>query len=1116
MRYVILSLIFISASSSLAAQLESGNIGNSQTICYGYAPAGLYFIESPSGGMTPYTYRWQRSNDGTTWNDITGTSGSRTTFSPPVLARTTYFRCRITDALSNQATSNTVTITVAAGLDPGAIQGEQTVYSGVIPSAFQETRPASGGSGSYSYQWQSSLNGQTWTNINEATASVYTPGASLSDRWFRRVTSDGLCGISPSNAVKISINQITLFTTETPHIINNEDVHYDMGTEFQVLIDGFITKVRLYTDEMEAGYHVIRLWIDIGSGFSLLSGPFNWTFQGGMEGWREFELPAPVRVEGNENYRYMISISNVAGNFYYSQSNNYFTPVLTNNYIRYTIGRHITPADQVPFYDYYESMYFRDIVFVPFNPGSAGLSQTVCYNSIPTTLSETAAPEGGTGEYLFQWQSSRDSIIWTDITGATNPDFSPPGLLENTYFRRVVSSGNMTVACSPVLISVLPQVGNAQLTGNITIYENTATNFNVNISGGNPPYTVTYSVNGTLQSPITDYVSGEGISTGILNSGTYTYTLISVSDSHGCQAGDLGSSITITASGTYAPSAVTGKALVLINTNSPNYQDYANYIKPYLLNFGIPFDEYDSPVHSGHPPFNNYAIVIFGHANVYPSYNYPVTDIVNALNGGTGIYSFDPVLFQNTIGTISTDIADVSLSADQININNTNHFITEYHQTDSYDLPLTNGTTPYSNNYEIITLRESMPVTQTTVLTNGSALAILVDGGNSVSILETSDNGTGKVVKWNTYNWMYENYLGPVFGMDDILWRSIVWAARKPFVIKGMPPMITMRVDDVDGDGSEVIDNFRWIEISNEFDLIPWCGTFNDNIPASYVSKLKSLLDNNRATASPHAFDYETFIYFDHYGGNNFSAANNVIRARDYFISNQLPLSKYVVSHYYELDLDALEEMHNMGIEFIATHMPFSSPYHDWWLEAGPYRINRDVFERSSSTLPVFYADYVVGGDFEFFNCVTEIRDDDGYEWVPRNDDINNSVAQAVRQLTRAMTSMVLPTLFTHQQNLGINESNWREILRQIHAAMERFEPQYKSMDYAAQYIRARNNLTITNVTDETNIVNITFTGQNDMNTKCYLFTESASGITHKLVTLPSIASGSLTVSTSK
>ena len=169
----------------MAAQLASGSIGNSQTICYGYAPAGLYFIESPSGGMAPYTYRWQRSNDGTTWNDITGTSGSRITFSPPVLARTTFFRCRISDALSNQATSNTVTITVATGLDPGAIQGNQTVYSGTSPSTLQEFRPASGGSGSYTYQWQSSSDGQTWAEIDGADENMYTPSALISDRWFR-------------------------------------------------------------------------------------------------------------------------------------------------------------------------------------------------------------------------------------------------------------------------------------------------------------------------------------------------------------------------------------------------------------------------------------------------------------------------------------------------------------------------------------------------------------------------------------------------------------------------------------------------------------------------------------------------------------------------------------------------------------------------------------------------------------------------------------------------------------------------------------------------------------------------------------------------------------------
>lgn len=1116
MRTLTIISILLSISFTSYSQPNAGSIGNDQNICYGYAPARLSFVETPSGGVTPYSYRWQRSNDGSTWNDITGTSASQPAYSPPVLARTTYFRCRVTDASSNQAITNTVTITVTTSLDPGAIQGDQTVYSGVTPSALQESRPASGGSGSYSYQWQSSLNGLSWSDIPDARSLLYAPTALISDRWFRRIASDGLCGITASNAVKITVSQITLFTTETPHIINSEPVHYNMGTEFQVRTDGFIHKVRLFTDELEAGDHIIRLWLDNGSGFSLLAGPYNWIFQEGIEGWREFELPSPVWVEGNESFRYMISITNVAGNYYYSQSENYFIPAVTNNYIKYTIGRHITPADLIPYFDYYESMYFRDLVFIPFSPGSAGTSQTICYGTAPASLIEAEPPAGGTGEYAFQWQSSPDNSNWSNIPGATDPDYSPQVLTGNTYLRRVVSSDNMTVACTPVLISVYPLVENARLRDSITIFDNTSTNFNILISGGSPPYTINYARNGITQPSVRDYTNGDDISTGILTTGSYTYSLISVTDSHGCQVMDLGSSITVTVSGAYNPPSVTGKVLVLINGSSPNYQDYASYIKPYLLNFGIPFDEYDNPNSSGHPDFNNYALIIFGHSNVYSSYSYPVTDLLNTLDAGTGLCSFDPVLFQNTTGTLSSDIADLSLSDNQISIINTSHFITEYHQSDQFNLPLPNGTTPFSNNYETITLRSQMPVSQNTALTGGTDLATLTNGVTTAAILETSEYGSGRIVNWNNYSWMYEDYLGPLYGMDDLLWRSIVWAARKPFVLQGLPPMITMRVDDVDGYGSDVIDNFKWIDISNEFGLIPWCGTFNDNIPAPYVSTLKSLIDNNKATASPHAFDYETFIYYNHYGEAGFSAAENVIRSHDYYVTNQLTMSKYVASHYYELDLDALEEMHNMGIEFIATHMQFSSPYHDWWLEAGPYRLNRNTFERSSSLVPVYYADYVSGGGNQFFNCVTEIRDDDGYEWVPRNDDITNSVAQGVRQLTRALTSMALPTLFTHQQNLGITETNWRTILSSIHSAISRFNPQYKSMDYAVQYIRAQKNLSIINVTDDANLVHITYTGQPDMKTKCYLFTESGTQITHKLVTLPSISSGTLTVSTSK
>ena len=67
--------------------------------------------------------------------------------------------------------------------------------------------------------------------------------------------------------------------------------------------------------------------------------------------------------------------------------------------------------------------------------------------------------------------------------------------------------------------------------------------------------------------------------------------------------------------------------------------------------------------------------------------------------------------------------------------------------------------------------------------------------------------GSGHAVQWGSYDWMSHDVLGPLFGLDDLVWRSIVWAARKPFVMQGLPPFVTMRMDDV-------IDPSWWIDIA--------------------------------------------------------------------------------------------------------------------------------------------------------------------------------------------------------------------------------------------------------------------------------------------------------------
>lgn len=971
---------------------------------------------------------------------------------------------------------------------------------------------------------------------------------------------------------RIRINYIT--DTQVSINLNNES---ELSTRFTVSENGFASKVRILNENDWTGDLTVKVIQNSGIKNTLVAGPYNWRLKKTMQGWIEFDFPSAIPVF--KDFTYILSISkraqqNSSENSSisinsYPDTKNPKVPAVTKPFsnlvksgrfnfivliVAYpkltagSIGRsqsigfntqpdpltqHSPPSGGTGIYVYQwqsskDSVIWTNISnanqvsysspaltsntwyrlnvssgnFIPVasNPVlikvypklvacTIGNRQTICYNIKPASLIQVSTPSGGTGSYIYQWQSSKDSIKWNDINGASLDTYSPPALTENTWYRLDIRSG-YSVKSNTVKITLLKQINEAQLYDTKTIFDNTSTTFNVIVSGGTPPYTITYSVNGVVQPTITNYISGTNLPTGNLAAGTYTYSLVSVKDINGCDAQSLGKNITVTV----LPNQVslTNKALILVNSSSSSYTDYVDYIKPYLDNFGIPYDVCNVNTTS-FPSFDGYAIIVFGHKNVYTS-EYPIAKLEKAVSGGVGLYSFDPHLFDYASG-FNTPVPQKSVTSNQINISNTTHFITQYHAPDIYN--------PTNNQ---VPLLKSWTLAQNSNLTGGTDLAVISSGGESVSLLQVTNYGKGKIVKWCGYDWVFESTLGPVFGMDDLLWRGIVWAARKPFAMQGMPPFITMRVDDVTGGGPGATDSFEWIKICNEYGLIPWCGTYNNFIYKIYIPTLKSLIDNNLATASPHAFFWNDFIYFNHDNITNppFDPAARTRSARDYYIQNGLKISKYFVPHYYEVSSAALPEISAMGGEFIGIHMLPDNPYYPTaWLNCAPYRINRSG--QASNTLPVYYGGYVKLSGIEFFNCLTEIRDDGGYEWYPDNT-VSTTVARGIRHLRRSLNSMVLSSLFTHERFFPpITSANFREIISQITSAISMYNPEYKSMDYAVQYIRARNNIRITNVKDNPTDIQISYSGSNDLDTRCYLFTESSDQISYRFVILPKI-----------
>lgn len=88
-------------------------------------------------------------------------------------------------------------VTVSAALTQGNPTGTTMCSGGTYTLSLAA---ATGGSGTITYQWQSSPNNSAWTNISGATSANYTTPVLTASTYYRRVATTATCGVSINSA----------------------------------------------------------------------------------------------------------------------------------------------------------------------------------------------------------------------------------------------------------------------------------------------------------------------------------------------------------------------------------------------------------------------------------------------------------------------------------------------------------------------------------------------------------------------------------------------------------------------------------------------------------------------------------------------------------------------------------------------------------------------------------------------------------------------------------------------------------------------------------------------------------------------------------------------------
>jgi RHS repeat-associated protein len=99
--------------------------------------------------------------------------------------------------------------------------------------------------------------------------------------------------------------------------------------------------------------------------------------------------------------------------------------------------------------------------YPPLNGGTvSNIAQTINYSTVPATIN-CSLGSGGTCSvvtYPYQWQSSIDGSNWSDISGATAQNYSPPALMATTFYRRRTTYNGSSVYSNTSIITVYPQL----------------------------------------------------------------------------------------------------------------------------------------------------------------------------------------------------------------------------------------------------------------------------------------------------------------------------------------------------------------------------------------------------------------------------------------------------------------------------------------------------------------------------------------------------------------------------------------------------------------------------------------------------------------------------------
>lgn len=511
-----------------------------------------------------------------------------------------------------------------------------------------------------------------------------------------------------------------------------------------------------------------------------------------------------------------------------------------------------------------------------------------------------------------------------------------------------------------------------------------------------------------------------------------------------------------------------GCALVVCDSRLEEHFQIHETIYAALGHFGLPYRVHDLAAGDlDARTLEACAVVVIGQDNVGLGLTRNSQSVLlQAVSGGLGLVNFDYNLAQydssfaeamGLSGRHASRSIDVG-SADSIAVPAADHWLT-WTQDEGQEHRL------------------NMPVPAALAKVNRRKARILAETDSGSPAVLSGRLGKGRIVQWLVSHriWTLQVF-GHAHGLDDLFWKGIVWAARKPFAMLCMPPFVRFRFDDCNGLYRNPKDMAFVDELARRGHKPNMCISMNALTDAGWRF-LKHHYDNGTAEVAPHTWEGGVSLYYGT-GGKAYSKT----RFRDMIAQTAAMMrrrkiipSKILSDHEHEYSSNVLPYLKQLGIEYKMNVMlpdeKWAGVHTDW--KPAPYGSMSYALDYTPGPYPLF----VVFNHYPAFDVARSYLSPKrfllnraggygGHMWdflngLTTRDNTKNDVKAMADRLvdhTRlGINSLFFGGSISHSHFTGaLSVADWKAILDRYEKRTQRIEKINTGYDDIAEYARSK------------------------------------------------------------